>query len=186
MFSFSVRGQQGEIPKIGLGTATLHHEICSNAVCTAIKLGYRAIDTALLYNNQEAVGKGIRQAIEAGFVTREELFVTTKIGFYPEDANGKNTWKAIDECLTLLGLDYVDLILIHNPASDIEEYRASSATWAALEEARENGKCRWIGVSNYTTDLLKEVETYASKCMYFLFFFLTKKSIFFSYEILYL
>jgi diketogulonate reductase-like aldo/keto reductase len=144
MFEFSVRGQSGKIPKVGLGTATLFDQQCTNAVRTAIRAGYRHIDTALLYNNQKAVGEGIRQAIAAGEVTREELWVTSKVGFYPADADGTNTWipiewtasnckgkqttlQAVDECLELLGLEYVDLMLIHNPAAELTEYRASGA-----------------------------------------------------------
>ena len=143
-FEFSVRGQTGKIPKVGLGTATLFDQQCTNAVRTAIRAGYRMIDTALLYNNQKAVGEGIRQAIAAGEVTREELWVTSKVGFFPGDADGTNTWvpivwtasnckgkqstlQAIDECLELLGLEYVDLMLIHNPAAELTEYRASGA-----------------------------------------------------------
>ena len=143
-FEFSVRGQSGKIPKVGLGTATLFDQQCTDAVRTAIRAGYRHIDTALLYNNQKAVGEGIRQAIAAGEVTREELWVTSKVGFYPADADGTNTWvpiewtasnckgkhttlQAVDECLELLGLEYVDLMLIHNPAAELTEYRASGA-----------------------------------------------------------
>lgn len=143
-FEFSVRGQSGKIPKVGLGTATLFDQQCTNTVRTAIRAGYRMIDTALLYNNQKAVGEGIRQAIAAGEVTREELWVTSKVGFFPGDADGTNTWvpivwtasnckgkqstlQAIDECLELLGLEYVDLMLIHNPAAELTEYRASGA-----------------------------------------------------------
>ena len=143
-FEFSVRGQSGKIPKVGLGTATLFDQQCTNAVRTAIRAGYRHIDTALLYNNQKAVGEGIRQAIAAREVAREELWVTSKVGFYPADADGTNTWipiewtasnckgkqttlQAIDECLELLGLEYIDLMLIHNPAAELTEYRASGA-----------------------------------------------------------
>eukprot|EP01051_Picozoa_sp_SAG22_P003807 SAG22_NODE_190_length_15715_cov_21.164980_9_plen_172_part_00 len=85
-FKFEVKGQAGQIPSVGLGTATLFDDECTAAVRTAIRAGYRHIDTALLYNNQAAVGEGIRQAIAAGEVTREELWVTSKIGFFPEDA----------------------------------------------------------------------------------------------------
>ena len=143
-FEFSVKGQAGKIPKIGLGTATLFDLECTNAVRTAIRAGYRHIDTALLYNNQAAVGEGIRQAIQAGEVTREELWVTSKIGFYPGSADGENLWvpivwhacnckgkattlEAVEYCLQLLGLEYVDLMLIHNPAAELCEYRASGA-----------------------------------------------------------
>lgn len=143
-FPFEVKGQKGKIPRIGLGTATLLDETCTQAVRAAIQAGYRHIDTALLYNNQEAVGKGIAQAIQAKEVTREELWVTTKVAFFPGGADGKNTWipiefhacnkkgcsatkEATDLCLQKLGLEYVDLLLIHNPATDIDEFQASGA-----------------------------------------------------------
>ena len=87
---FSVKGQEGTIPSLGLGTATLFNDTCKAAVVEAIRQGYRHIDTALLYNNQEAVGAGIAEAIAAGLCTRADLFVTTKVGFYPAAADGKN------------------------------------------------------------------------------------------------
>jgi diketogulonate reductase-like aldo/keto reductase len=88
--AFSVKGQQGAIPSLGLGTATLFGGTCQQAVVEAIRQGYRHIDTALLYNNQEAVGAGIAEAIAAGLCTRADLFVTTKVGFYPAAADGRN------------------------------------------------------------------------------------------------
>jgi len=141
-FSFKVKGQEGAIPQVGLGTATLFDDVCAEAVHEAIRCGYRAIDTALLYNNQEAVGKGIKAAIDAGDVTREDLWVTTKVGFYPGPADGSNCWvpiefhqcnrkgkanavEAVDLCLSKLQLEYADLVLIHNPATEIAEYEAS-------------------------------------------------------------
>lgn len=122
-------------PSIGFGTATLFHEQCTASVRAAIRSGYRHIDTALLYNCQAAVGKAIAEAIAAGEVTREELFVTTKVSFYPPGSTGvghfapicfnPNNVKGaevagIAECLQLLGLDYVDLLLIHNPCVGAE------------------------------------------------------------------
>ena len=85
---FDVKGQAGSMPSLGLGTATLFNEECTGAVRAAIQRGYRLIDTALLYDNQAAVGKGIREAIAAGEVKREELFVTSKVAFYPAEADG--------------------------------------------------------------------------------------------------
>eukprot|EP00928_Gymnodinium_smaydae_P040489 TRINITY_DN27455_c0_g2_i1.p1 TRINITY_DN27455_c0_g2~~TRINITY_DN27455_c0_g2_i1.p1 ORF type:complete len:367 (+),score=36.17 TRINITY_DN27455_c0_g2_i1:56-1156(+) len=143
-FKFCVHGQEGSIPCIGLGTATLFGDEATEAVKAAIQIGYRHIDTALLYNNQEAVGEGIRQAIAAGYATREELFVTTKVAFYPAGATENNVWipiiyhqenkkgkaavpQAVDLCLKKLGLEYVDLLLIHNPCTDVAEYQASCA-----------------------------------------------------------
>lgn len=141
---FAVRGQAGEIPGVGLGTATLFGDECISAIRNAIKLGYRHFDTAFLYNNQESVGEALKQALAAGDVRRDELWVTSKVAFYPNAADGKNTWipiafhasnkkgftetqTAIDECLAKLQLDYVDLMLVHNACTDIEEYQASAA-----------------------------------------------------------
>ena len=218
--AFSVRGQKGSIPAIGLGTATLFREKCAAAVRAAIQAGYRHIDTALLYDNQEAVGAGIAAAIAAGEVTREELFVTSKVAFYPAAADGTNcdvhiafvpenrkghaeTLAAVDLCLAKLQLSYVDLMLIHNPCTNLDEYQASTcahnfelararftpaeralimggrlakaherfdlaageaargASWRALEDAQAAGKCKFIGVSNYSPFLLRGMEAYA-------------------------
>ena len=219
--AFKVRGQEGAIPAIGLGTATLFDERCSTAVYEGIKMGYRYIDTALLYNNQEAVGEGIARAIGEGLVARADLFVTSKVAFYPAEADGANTdvhikfepcnrkghaatAEAVDLCLAKLKLAYVDLMLIHNPCTNVDEYQASTcphnfelararflpaeramilasrlataharfdaaageaaraASWRALEEARAAGKCKFIGVSNYSPYLLKGMEAYAA------------------------
>lgn len=135
-------GQRGEIPSMGLGTATLHNEVCIASVRAAIKAGVRHIDTALLYNNQEAVGSAIKEAIAAGDCAREELWVTSKVGFYPAECDGSSHWVAgcfhrenrkgaattavaIDLCLKKLQLDYVDLMLIHSPCTTIAEHEAS-------------------------------------------------------------
>jgi 2,5-diketo-D-gluconate reductase A len=147
-YKFNVKGQSGEIPQIGLGTATLGGGVTPDSVCiaavrTAIRAGYRQFDTALLYNNQESVGEAVRAAIAAGDVTRDELFITSKVGFYPPAATKDNLWvpieyhvenrhgrattlAAVDLCLKKLGLNYVDLMLIHNPATELDEYMASN------------------------------------------------------------
>jgi diketogulonate reductase-like aldo/keto reductase len=142
-FPFDVKGQKGSIPQLALGTATLFDDVCTGAVREAIRQGYRHFDTALLYNNQAAVGRGIREAIAAGEVTRAELFVTSKVGFYPAGLGAESvmthihrhaenekgleaTRAAIDLCLSLLGLDYVDLMLVHNPCTTQADYQAST------------------------------------------------------------
>eukprot|EP00756_Hemistasia_phaeocysticola_P060274 Hpha_TRINITY_DN3890_c0_g1::TRINITY_DN3890_c0_g1_i1::g.44506::m.44506 len=146
-FSFSVKGQKGEIPQLGLGTATLGGGVtpddnCVSAVKAAIRAGYRHLDTALLYNNQEAIGQALKELFAAGEVKREDIFITSKVGFYPPKATGDNLWcpinwcetnrhgyenvkAAVDLCLKKLQLDYVDLFLIHNPATELDEYMAS-------------------------------------------------------------
>ena len=135
-------GQQGAIPQLGFGSATLFDDPCRDSIRAAVKAGYRHIDTALLYGNQKEVGEAVAAVIDEGLVTREELWVTTKVGFYPgmatestiwkplayHDCNRKgeaNTAEAVDTCLELLGLDYADLILIHNPCTAMDEYHAS-------------------------------------------------------------
>lgn len=236
-FPFSVKGQKGEIPQLGLGTATLGGGVTSDAVCikavkAAIRAGYRHIDTALLYSNQEPVGEALKQLFEAGEVKRDEIWVTSKVAFYPPAADGENLWipgvdvpwcptnrhgyehvkASIDLCLKKLQLDYVDMFLIHNPATEIDEYNASGVchqfelsqvgfpgqskfvldlpderdlimqnrlkkanavydeakaervredSWRGLEEAREQKKCRFIGVSNYPPRLMQAMEKYA-------------------------
>jgi len=124
------------MPQIGLGVMHMLGTECEEAICEAVDAGYRLIDTAAIYGNEEAVGKGIR----ASAVTREELFVTTKL--WVQDADYKRAKTAYDISLQKLGLDYVDLYLIHQPVGDV--YGA----WHALEELYEEGKVRAIGVSN--------------------------------------
>ena len=130
-----------EMPIIGLGTWTLDDETAENSVYHALKDGYKLIDTARYYGNAQGVGDGVRRAIAEGIVEREDVFITTKIvpyGFNDYDA-------AIDECIEALGLDYIDLLLIHQQGSDEKEL------YAAIERAVENGKVRSLGISNYYT-----------------------------------
>lgn len=129
------------MPIIGLGTWTQDDETVENSVYHALKNGYRLIDTARYYNNEVGVGKGVRKAIEEGIVTREDVFITTKImpGSYHEPD------RAIDESNENLGLDYIDLMLIHQPGSN------DKAVYTALEQGVKDGKIRSIGISNYYT-----------------------------------
>src|SRR3954453_16286563 len=128
------------IPQIGLGTASLNDEQIAPLVVTAIEAGYRHLDTAFRYGNQRGVGKGLR---DSG-IAREEVFVTTKL-----DGEFQGNDKAVaglDECLRQLGLDYVDLLLIHWPLPQRDEY---ISTWKTFEKLVEAGKVRSIGVSNF-------------------------------------
>lgn len=130
-----------EMPIIGLGTWTLDDETAENSVYHALKDGYRLIDTARYYGNAQGVGDGVRRAIAEGIVKREDVFVTTKIvpyGFDDYDA-------VIDECIEALGLDYIDLLLIHQQGADEKEL------YAAIERAVESGKVHSLGISNYYT-----------------------------------
>lgn len=128
-----------KMPLLGLGTWMQNDATAEQSVYEAIKDGYRLIDTALYYGNQVGVGKGVRRAVDDGLVTREEVFVTSKI------LSSSNPDAAIDECNAALGLGYIDLMLIHQPGYNDEE------TYKALERGVKSGKIRSIGISNYYT-----------------------------------
>jgi len=128
------------MPQIGLGTASLNDEKVAPVIVTAIAAGYRHIDTAFRYGNQRGVGKGIR---DSG-IAREELFVTTKLD--GEFQGNERAIAGLDECLSQLGLDYVDLLLIHWPLPQRDEY---ISTWKTFETLVAAGKVRSIGVSNF-------------------------------------
>ncbi|WP_108814757.1 aldo/keto reductase [Loktanella sp. Alg231-35] len=147
------------IPAVGFGTYLVSNEDAEVAVSTAILNGYRHIDTASGYQNEETVGAGIRAGLNAAGLAREAVFVTAKL--WPGNPAWGDTPKTYDqtlaECdLTLarLGLDYVDLYLIHAPYGGSERI----AQWRALLELRSTGKARSIGVSNFNTDHLEEVK----------------------------
>lgn len=136
-----------EIPRLGLGVyQTPAGSIAERAVTVALDIGYRHVDTAQIYENEQSVGEAVRN----GGVPREEIFVTTKLG------NADHGYdRAISACrrsLDALGLEYVDLYLIHWP---VEGLRGNS--WQALETLYEEGLCRSIGVSNYMTRHLEEL-----------------------------
>ncbi len=128
------------IPQIGLGTASLKDDTIAPVLVTAIAAGYRHIDTAYRYGNQRGVGKGIR---DSG-IPREELFVTTKLD--GEFQGNDRAIAGLDECLRQLNLDYVDLLLIHWPLPQRNEY---ISTWRTFEQLLASGKTRSIGVSNF-------------------------------------
>ena len=129
------------MPVFGLGTWTQNDATASESVYTALREGYRLIDTARYYGNEAGVGQGVRKAINEGLITREDVFITSKIvpGSYRDyDA-------LIDDSNKTLGLQYIDLMLIHQPGySDQELYKA-------LERAVKRGVVRSIGISNYYT-----------------------------------
>lgn len=128
------------MPILGIGTYALSSEQAENSVYWALRDGYRLIDTARIYGNEDGVGRGIRRAIEEGYVTREEIFVTTKM-WTSDFGNGD---AAIDASLERLGLDYIDLMILHHsqPSNDVDAYQA-------MERAVADGKLRYIGLSNY-------------------------------------
>ncbi len=140
------------MPVIGLGTWTLSDDQAEASVYAALKTGMRLIDTARYYGNEVGVGRGIRRAMDDGIVTREKIFVTSKImpGDYDRAARG------IDDSLRDLGLDYVDLMLIHQPGWNDE------AVYRAMEQAVRDGKVRSIGISNYyTPEAVEEILSFA-------------------------
>ncbi len=141
-----------EMPIIGTGTWTLSDEEAENSTYYALKSGMRLIDTARYYQNETGVGKGLARAIEEGIVTREEVFITSKI--YGGDHD--RAVETIDTALSDLGLDYIDLMLIHQPGVD------DAGVYKAMEEAVESGKLHSIGISNYyTKDQVDEVLSFA-------------------------
>ncbi len=144
-----------KIPCVGFGTwQTPDGEVAANAVATAIENGYRHIDTAAAYKNEKGVGEGIRRT----GIKRDELFVTTKL--WNSDRGYNNTLKAFENSLSMLGLDYVDLYLIHWPAN-LKQFKncdeINADTYKALEKILESGRAKAIGVSNFLTAHLKKL-----------------------------
>jgi len=121
---------------------------CERSVVDAIEVGYRLIDTAASYMNEEAVGRGLRLS----GVAREELFVTSKL--WVQDTGYERTRQAIDKSLRRLQLDYLDLYLIHQPFGDVH------GSWRAMEEAYKAGKLRAIGLSNFHPDRLMDIKVF--------------------------
>jgi 2,5-diketo-D-gluconate reductase A len=134
------------MPILGFGVFQIPDPAeCERCVVDAIETGYRLIDTAASYLNEEAVGKGLKNSN----VAREELFVTTKL--WVQHTGYDRTKQAIDNSLRRLQLDYLDLYLIHQPFGDIH------GSWRAMEEAYREGKLRAIGVSNFQPDRLMDI-----------------------------
>ena len=142
-----------EMPIIGLGTWTLSDDEAENSVYHALKSGMRLIDTARYYGNEVGVGRGLQKAFDEGIVTREDVFITSKVyGGNYERAGG-----IIDDALKDLNVDYIDLMLIHQPGYDDE------GVYKAMEDAVRAGKLRSIGISNYyTKEQVDEVLSFAT------------------------
>lgn len=126
-----------KMPLLGLGTMTLRGEVGIRSVADAIALGYRLIDTAMIYNSETSVGTGIKQS----GIKREELFITSKL--WKTDMGYEQAKKGFQTSLDKLGTDYLDLYLIHRPAGDVK------GSWKAMEELYHQGKIKAIGVSNF-------------------------------------
>ena len=145
------------IPKLGLGTWFIDDDKAAEAIRTAVKLGYRLIDTAQAYGNERGVGEGVRTC----GLPREELFVASKVA--AELKTYEAAARSIDETLEKMGLDYLDQMIIHSPQPWAEfrvekrYFEENKAVWRALEDAQTAGKVRIIGVSNFLRDDLENL-----------------------------
>lgn len=137
-----------QIPQLGFGVWQVPDAAAQPAVEAALEIGYRHIDTARLYGNEEGVGR----AIAASAIPRDELFVTTKV--WNDDHGRERTRAAFERSMERLGLDVLDLFLIHWPTPQFDEY---SETWQVLRELRSEGLVRAVGVCNFGADHLERV-----------------------------
>lgn len=137
---------QVKVPVLGLGTFMISPENTENSVYQALKIGYRLIDTANAYLNEEAVGRGIARAVSEGLVKREDIFLSTKLWptLYDDE-------KAVNETLKRLGVDYVDLLFIHQPGGNF------IAGYRQLEKAYRDGKAKSLGISNMYGEKLERL-----------------------------
>lgn len=146
-----------KIPKIGLGTWLIPDGEAAQAVRDAVAMGYRHIDTAQAYGNERGVGEGVRTC----GIPREEIFVTSKVA--AEHKTYESAAKSIDESLAKLGMDYIDLMIIHCPQPWAEfrgerrYFTENKEVWRALEKAYKDGKVKAIGVSNFLVDDLENI-----------------------------
>ena len=138
-----------EMPILGFGTLELRGQVGINSVAEAISFGYRLFDTANIYGNEEFVGQGIKKS----GIDRKELFITTKL--WVADMGYESTKKAFEVSMKKLGVDYIDLYLIHRPRGDVK------GSWKAMEELYAEGKIKAIGVSNFNEAQLNELLSYA-------------------------
>lgn len=176
-------GIDGQMPLVGLGLWKIDKEQVADAVFNAIKAGYRHLDSACDYGNEKQVGEGIARALDAGLCTREDLWVTSKLWntYHKEE----HVIMAMDQTLHDLGLEYLDLYLIHfpialefvpfearyppewvfDPASDTPMMKPAAVplheTWKAMESLVDTGLARHIGVCNYGVSLMRDMLNYA-------------------------
>lgn len=120
---------------------------CEEVTYNAIKVGYRLLDTAAAYKNEEAVGKALKKAISEGLTTREEIFLTTKV-WVQDQIDEKSAYNAVETSLKKLNLNYVDLILLHQPMKDY------FAAYRGIEKACDDGLTKSIGVANFYPEVL--------------------------------
>ena len=152
-----VEANGARIPAIGLGTMTLKEQVCIDAIKTALRLGYRHLDTAERYGNEEWVGEGLRQGLAASGLKREDVFITTKV-YWDKLAPG-DFERSVEESLAKLKLPWVDLLLIHWNNAKV----ALTDSISALCAAKRKGQTRHIGVANFTTAMLDEAVKLASE-----------------------
>ena len=137
-----------KMPMEGFGVFRVpDHKVCKESVLEAIKAGYRLIDTAAAYQNEEAVGEAVREAIEQGICKREDLFITSKL-WLQDMRNEEDAKKGIQLSLDKLNIGYIDLFLLHQALGDY------FAAWRAMEAAYKEGKLKAIGVSNFYPNML--------------------------------
>lgn len=146
-----------QIPRLGLGTWFIEDNYAADAVKQAVLLGYRHFDTAQAYGNEAGVGAGIRNC----GIQREEIFVTSKVA--AEAKSYEAAAKSIDESIKKMGLDYIDMMIIHSPQpwdswrGDKKYYAENKEVWKALENAYKAGKLKAIGVSNFLVEDLEHL-----------------------------
>ena len=146
-----------KIPKVGLGTWLIDNDKVEEVVECALEAGYRHIDTAQAYGNEEGVGKAIRKSN----IARQDLFITSKIA--AEAKTYQEAYDSINETLNKMGLDYLDLMIIHSPQpwqefrDDNRYFKENKEVWKALETAYQEGKVKAIGVSNFLKDNLENI-----------------------------
>jgi len=143
-----------QMPGMGLGVFQVENDATADIVKNAIEVGYRSIDTAAIYGNEAGVGQGIKQALASTGLNREDLFITSKV--WNDGLSYDETIAAYEDSLQKLGLDYLDLYLIHWPGKD--KYAES---WRALEDLYDQGKIKAIGVCNFTVAHLEKLLTFA-------------------------
>lgn len=146
-----------KIPKLGLGTWMIDNDDVAQAVVDAVEIGYRHIDTAQAYQNESGVGEGIKKS----GVDREKLFITTKLA--AEVKSYDEAVSAINQSLETMGLDYLDMMIIHSPqpwqdfGGENRYFEGNREAWKALEEAYEAGKIRAIGLSNFQREDVQNI-----------------------------